>query len=160
MQETWVQSLSQKDPLEKGMATDPSILAWRIPRTEEPGRLQFIVSQRVGDDWATNTCITNILVLQRTLSLREVQEKRHTQPDRGRAVTLACPLSCFILANWPYFLELSPLPTAWKLAAQLSAWRRGGDQGHGTLPEGHSPWILPGHSGGLRKCPSEWQLHP
>ena len=37
MQETWVQSLSQKDPLEKGMATDPSILAWRIPRTEEPG---------------------------------------------------------------------------------------------------------------------------
>ena len=38
--ETWVQSLSQEDPLEKGMATHSSILAWRIPWTEEPGRLQ------------------------------------------------------------------------------------------------------------------------
>ena len=37
MQETWVQSLSQEDPLEKGMATHSSILAWRIPWTEEPG---------------------------------------------------------------------------------------------------------------------------
>ena len=37
MQETWVQSLGQEDPLEKGMAAHSSILAWRIPRTEEPG---------------------------------------------------------------------------------------------------------------------------
>ena len=40
MQETWVQSLGKEDPLEKGMATHSSILAWKIPRTEEPGRLQ------------------------------------------------------------------------------------------------------------------------
>ena len=40
MQEMWVQSLGQKDPLEKGMATHPSILAWEIPWTEEPGGLQ------------------------------------------------------------------------------------------------------------------------
>ena len=40
MQETWVQSLGQEDPLEKEMATHPSILVWRIPWTEEPGRLQ------------------------------------------------------------------------------------------------------------------------
>ena len=39
MQDTWVQSLGQEDSLEKGMATYSSILAWRIPRTEEPGRL-------------------------------------------------------------------------------------------------------------------------
>ena len=39
MQETWVQSLDQEDPLEKEMATHSSILAWRIPRTEESGRL-------------------------------------------------------------------------------------------------------------------------
>ena len=50
MQETWVQSLRQEDPLEKGMATHSSILAWRIPRTEEPGRLQFMRSQRAGHD--------------------------------------------------------------------------------------------------------------
>ena len=50
MQETQVQSLGQKDTLEKGMATHSSILAWRIPRTEEPAGLQSIGSQRIGHD--------------------------------------------------------------------------------------------------------------
>jgi len=47
-QETWVQSLGFKDPLEKGMATYSSILAWRIPWIEEPGGLQSMRMQRVG----------------------------------------------------------------------------------------------------------------
>ena len=47
MQETWIQSLGQEDPLEEGMATDSSILAWKIPWTEEPGGLQSMGSQRV-----------------------------------------------------------------------------------------------------------------
>ena len=46
MQETQVQSLHQEDPLEKEMATHSSILAWRIPKTEEPGRLQSMGSQK------------------------------------------------------------------------------------------------------------------
>ena len=50
MQETWVQSLSWEDPLEEGVAIPSSILAWRIPWTEEPGRLQSMGSQRVGHD--------------------------------------------------------------------------------------------------------------
>ena len=50
MQETQVQSLGWEDPLEKGMATDSSILAWKIPWTEEPGGLQTMGSQRVGHD--------------------------------------------------------------------------------------------------------------
>ena len=50
MQETWIQSLGQEDPLEKGMATHSSILAWEIPWTEEPGGLQSMGSQRVGHD--------------------------------------------------------------------------------------------------------------
>ena len=50
MQETWVQSLGWEDPLEKEMATHSSTLAWKIPWTEEPGRLQSMGSQRVGDD--------------------------------------------------------------------------------------------------------------
>ena len=49
VQETWVQSLGRED-LEKGMAVHSSILAWRIPWTEEPGGLQFTGSQRVGHD--------------------------------------------------------------------------------------------------------------
>ena len=50
MQETWVQSPGWEDPLEKGMATHSSILAWRIPWTEETGGLQAIGSKRVGHD--------------------------------------------------------------------------------------------------------------
>ena len=50
MQETRIQSLGGEDPLEKGMATHPSILAWRIPWTEEPGGLLCMGSQRVGHD--------------------------------------------------------------------------------------------------------------
>ena len=55
MQETQVQSLGQEDPPEKEMANHSSILAWRIPRTEKPGGLQSMGSQRVRHDWATNT---------------------------------------------------------------------------------------------------------
>ena len=51
MQETQVQSLDLEDPLEKGIATHSSILAWRIPWTEEPGRLQSMGLQRVGHGW-------------------------------------------------------------------------------------------------------------
>ena len=47
MRETWVQSLGWEDPLEKGKATHSSILAWRIPRTKEPGGLQSMGLQRV-----------------------------------------------------------------------------------------------------------------
>ena len=58
MQEIQVPSLGQKDPLEKGMAFHSSILAWRIPWTEEPGRLQSMGSQRVRHDWVTNAYTT------------------------------------------------------------------------------------------------------
>ena len=51
----WDSILSQEDPLEKEMATHSSILAWRIPWTEEPGRLQPTGSQRVGHNRPTNT---------------------------------------------------------------------------------------------------------
>ena len=55
MQETGVSSQGQEDPLEKGMATHSSILAWGIPWTEEPGGLQSMGSQRIQHNWVTNT---------------------------------------------------------------------------------------------------------
>ena len=55
MQETWVRSLGQEDPLEKGMVTHSNILTWRSPWTKEPGGLYSTGLQRVGLDWATNT---------------------------------------------------------------------------------------------------------
>ena len=54
VQERWVWSLVGEDPLEKGMGTHSSTLAWRIPWTEEPGGLQFLESCRVRHDWAAN----------------------------------------------------------------------------------------------------------
>ena len=53
MQETWVGSLGQEDPLEEEVATHSSILAWRIPWTEEPGGLQSIALKKVGHNLAT-----------------------------------------------------------------------------------------------------------
>ena len=50
MQETWIQSLGQEDPLEKEMATLSSFFAWRISQTEEPGGLQSMVLQTLGHD--------------------------------------------------------------------------------------------------------------
>ena len=50
MRETWVRSLDWEDPLEKEMATNSNIFAWRVPWTEEPGRLQSMGSQRVKHD--------------------------------------------------------------------------------------------------------------
>ena len=55
--ETWVPSVGWEDPLEKGMANHSSILAWRIPRTEEPGGLQSMGSQRVAHGLATFTSL-------------------------------------------------------------------------------------------------------
>ena len=60
MQETQVQSLGQKDPLEKGMATHTSILTWRIPWTEEPSELQSMGSQRIRHDWVTTTFTSQV----------------------------------------------------------------------------------------------------
>ena len=57
--ETWVRSLGQEDPLEKEMAIHSSILAWRIPWTEEPGGLQSLGLQRVGHNLETKQQVTN-----------------------------------------------------------------------------------------------------
>ena len=67
MQETQVQSLGWEDPLEKGMATYSSILARRIPWTEEPGGLQSIGLQRVGHNWVTNTCVIDAVKIAWTV---------------------------------------------------------------------------------------------
>ena len=55
VQETWVRSLGWEDPLEKGLATHSSIVAWRIPWTQKPGGLLSVGSQRVGHDGETNS---------------------------------------------------------------------------------------------------------
>ena len=71
MRETWVQSLGWEDPLEKEMATHSSILAWRIPWTEEPGGLQSMGSLRVGHDWLTSLTHTHSLKAPKSRTWRQ-----------------------------------------------------------------------------------------
>ena len=69
MEKARVWSLGQEDPLQKRLATHSSILAWRIPRKEEPGSLQFMGSQRVGHDWVTHNfhpSENSVLMVRRT----------------------------------------------------------------------------------------------
>ena len=66
VRETWLPSLGREDPLEKGMATHSSILAWRILGTEEPGGLQSRGSRRVGQDRATDTQRVSVLVKEKS----------------------------------------------------------------------------------------------
>ena len=62
MWETWVWSLGWEDLLDEGMATHSSVLAWRIPGREEPGRLQSTGLQRVGHNWVTKHSTQNIII--------------------------------------------------------------------------------------------------
>ena len=87
-QETQVRSLGLEDPLEKGMATHSSVLAWRIPWREVPGRLQSTGSQRVGHDWATNTICSIVIILALTLCFTQeryffTQEGAWVKPSLG-----------------------------------------------------------------------------
>ena len=79
MQETRVLSLGWKDPLEKGMATHSSILAWRIPQTEEPGGLQSLGSQRVRHNWVTKHATRRELIFNESLLCIQTMVRRH--PD-------------------------------------------------------------------------------
>ena len=76
LQETWVWFLGQEDPLEEEMATHSSIIAWKIPWTEESGELQSIGLQRVGHNWVTEHAALNTKMLYfpllKTASVRVV----------------------------------------------------------------------------------------
>ena len=85
-QGTRVQSLGQEDPLGKGMAPHSSVLAWRIPWTEEPGWLQLTGSQRVGRDWATSLWLT-------------MSPQIMTTQGKDQVYIMLLPLSCFSRAQ-------------------------------------------------------------
>ena len=84
MRETQVRSLGWKDRLEKEMATHSSTLAWKIPWTEEPGRLQSMGSQRVGHDWATSLWLCPIWGAWKSTGRDDVQvENWRSRPANG-----------------------------------------------------------------------------
>ena len=88
--DTWVQSLVWEDPLEEGIATHSSILAWRLPWTEEPGRLQPMGLQRIGHEWVTRN---KYLFLYWSLCLCLLQIKHRTNIFGFSVLTTPPPLS-------------------------------------------------------------------
>ena len=95
MRETQVWSLGQEDPLKKEMATHSTTLAWKIPWTEKPGRLQSMGSQRVGHDWATslNTHLMPqpVVVKKLNSSVKYLQDLVELTPKKD---------VLFITGNW------------------------------------------------------------
>ena len=82
MQETWVRYLGGKDPLGEEMAIYSSILAWEIPWTEEPSGLQFMGSQRVRHDWATEHGHMHALLLHPLLFLAGRRGERGKEDEK------------------------------------------------------------------------------
>ena len=128
-QEIWVRSLGGEDPLEEGMATCSSILAWRIPWTEEPGRLQFIGLQRVEHNW-TNLVSTHIGKYQReetclvnTGSLHGESHSRFVHYRRFAVVVVVQLLSCVrLFVIWWIIAHQSSLSfiISWSLLKLMS----------------------------------------
>ena len=133
MPETWVTSLGGEDPLEEIMATHSSILAWRIPWTEEPSRLQSIGSQRVEHDWVTNATTTTtkaiplcVWVLCGILPLnylRVVCDTILSVPCWGRCcVCCAWLLSCIWLLVTPWTVACQSPLSMGILQARILEW--------------------------------------
>ena len=91
-----VQSLDWEDPLEEGMATHSSILAWRIPWTEEPGGLQSIGSQRVGHNWS------NLTYTQRNECCSSDLGRRRFVLEDHNALSFSAEMSSVKL-QWQYY---------------------------------------------------------
>ena len=88
MQETWVWSLGQEDPLEKGMATHSNIPTWRIPWTEEPGGLESMGLQRVRQDWVAHTFTFIVMItIPVTLSNHWTVSAAHCALGTGGPIT-------------------------------------------------------------------------
>ena len=125
MWETWVQSLGQEVPLEKEMATHSSILAWRIPRMEEPGGLQFTGSQRVWHDWATSLTHSCIAGRFHIWATREPCNRIcFCYSVTQSCMTLCDPMDCS-MPDFPvfhHFLELEMIESPLTLSHPLSQW--------------------------------------
>ena len=139
MQETWVWSLGQEDPLEEGMATHSSILAWRIPWTGEPGRLQSMGSQRVGYDSVTNT---HSIALQCYISFccgGNQLLNIHISPPFWASLPLLLPTRHFKLMNLGFPIYMSwedPWGREWQ---PTPLFLPGEPHGQRCLA-GYSPW--------------------
>ena len=130
MQETWIGSLDQKDPLDKGMATHSNILAWRIPWTKEPGRLQSMRSQRVIYDWAINTFI---FIVVKNTDCKEIQPV-HSKGDQSWVFFGRSDAKAETPVLWP------PHAKNWLIGKDSDAGRDWGQEEKGTTEDEMAGW--------------------
>ena len=122
---TWVQFLGQEDPLEKGIATGCTSLAWRIPWTEEPGGLQSRGSHRVSHDWATSlSCFPHVTTLLwitwllygiSVMPCKEFQHATHSSHPHhftGFSLEPSCYLFLMVDITWEIPLSSASQPSA------------------------------------------------
>ena len=141
-QETWVQSLGQEDPLEKGMATHSSILAWRTPWTEELGWLQSMGSWRVRHTWAhvpeqeegeilkvaggrsaSSLWSADLYSFSTHLLLSHGQPRRH--PSVPPIIMMSLPQGiCTCLPGYLWCSAPSPHPNPWLILIVNLLWLR------------------------------------
>ena len=139
--EMHIWSLGQEDPLEEVMATPSSILAWRMPWTEEPGGLQSIASQRVGHDWSDLACIHVYVCVSKACYLV-------WRTSLNPTVSSRLPLSPLLQADCAKLLFVTPLTIAARL---LCPWHSPGKNTGGSchdllqwifLTQGLNPSLL------------------
>ena len=142
MQEMQVQPLGLEDPLQEGIAAYSSILAWKIPWTEEPGRLQSMGSQRVGHDWETK------------------HRTGHCYMSLGRSLPFFEPESCSVLSDFLWFMEytvhsiqFNSIHSNWTIQSNSPGQNTG--VGSLSLPQGIFP--TQGSNPGVLHC--RWILY-
>ena len=119
MQEMWVWSLCREDPLEKEIATHSSILVWKIPWTEETGRLHSMGLQRVGHDWATSLSLSTFFMVHLSQSYMTTREiiALTIRTFVGRVISL-------LALDWahamPKVIPTSSFPT-WKITIKFDS---------------------------------------
>ena len=150
MQETQVRSLGQEDPLEdpleEGMAIHSSILAWRIPWTEELGGLQSIGLQRIGHNWATNTSTTHWLfwLPESSVGKESVWNAGDPSSIPGLGRYAGEGIGYSLLYSWASLVAqlIKNLFTVWETWAWSLGWKDPLEKGTPT----HSstlPWRIP-----------------
>ena len=122
MQEVQVQSLGWEDPLEEDMATHSSILAWRIPWTEEPGGLQSIGSWRVEHDW-NDLVHTHLKLCDQTSTFVGSCRKQRSFRKTSGLLTMPKPLTVWTTKNSGKFVKrweyLTTSPASWEICMQV-----------------------------------------
>ena len=123
MWETWVRSLGREDPMEKEMTTYSSILAWKIPWMEEPGRLQSMGLQRVRHDWTASLSLyTFTEVLRRLWKHYFLQHSSNKRCKTKKCIAMSCPQRRVgdLIKTISYFLMYLPrkINQLWSLGRQ------------------------------------------